>query len=34
VLLAEAKSTMAIMAKEGWAMSSNLLDYREENGLK
>jgi hypothetical protein len=25
---------MAITVKEAWAISSNLLDYPEENGLK
>jgi hypothetical protein len=34
VIPAEAKSVMAITSKEAWAMSSNLLDYPEENGLK
>ena len=31
---AEASSIMAIMAKEVWAISSNLLESPEENGLK
>jgi hypothetical protein len=34
VIPAEAKSVMAITMKEAWGMSSNLLDYPEENGLK
>ena len=34
VIPAEAKSVMVITMKATWAMSSNLLDYREENGLK
>jgi hypothetical protein len=34
VIRAEAKSVMVITMKEAWAMSSNLLDYPEENGLK
>jgi hypothetical protein len=34
VILAEAKSVLAITAKEAWAISSNLLDYPEENRLK
>jgi hypothetical protein len=34
VIAAEAKSVMAITAKEAWAMPSNLLDYPKENGLK
>jgi len=34
VIPAEAKSVMVITMKEAWAMSSNLLDYPEENGLK
>jgi hypothetical protein len=34
VIPAQAKSVMVITMKEAWAMSSNLLDYREENGLK
>jgi len=33
-IVREAKSVMAITVKEAWAISSNLLDYPEENRLK
>jgi hypothetical protein len=33
-LSAKAKSVLAITVKEAWAISSNLLDYPEENRLK
>jgi hypothetical protein len=33
-LSGEAKSVVAITEKEPWAISSNLLDYAEENRLK
>jgi hypothetical protein len=34
VIPAEAKSVMVNTMKEAWALSSNLLDYPEESGLK
>jgi len=34
VIPADAKSVMDITMKEAWALSLNLLDYPEENGLK